>query len=408
MKKYYKIFSSVLKIFSSVLICCIPLSLITYFAVPWKSYPTISSAGSSALQPLVTEFSDKWNSNTDLIVQGGGSGFGMKSIATSTKDIGAASKNTYDSAYKATMAKNGYTIETWEDKAIKTLTIGWDSIAIVYKISEDRELKLSANDGSLLKLYKMFSGIKTVRVKELIPDSESDEVFIPYGRTGGAKASGTATSFMYESTFNWDYWKQNDPELKEAENALKSGSYLNNNVRTTNESNVEAWNKVKYENYDNSIIYLSLAFALQNYDDLQKNGFRIATFEGVNPVEYIRENSNVDINFLQKYKWFSPFNLMISLNEANQYTKEFIEWVYLSDEAKKVFNNQKIVPVDKTEYFKAMIAPSLEFKDMKTDFQQVFNPINGDVSLEKLNNKPSEDKSDKYFGIAKNVILKQE
>lgn len=406
MKKYYKIFSSVLKIFSSVLICCIPLSLITYFAVPWKSYPTISSAGSSALQPLVTEFSDKWNSNTDLIVQGGGSGFGMKSIATSTKDIGAASKNTYDSAHKATMAKNGYTIETWEDKAIKTLTIGWDSIAIVYKISDkNAELELRTDNNSLSELYKMFSGIKTVRVKELIPDSESDGVFIPYGRTGGAKASGTATSFMYESTFDWN---QDDSELKEAETALKSGSYLNNNVRTTNESNVEAWNKVKYENYDNSIIYLSLAFALQNYDDLQKNGFRIATFEGVDPYEYVQKNSNVDIAFLQEYKWFSPFNLMISLNEANQYTKEFIEWVYLSDEAKKVFNNQKIVPVDKTEYFKAMIAPELKFDDMKTDFQQVFNPINGDVSLEKLNNKPSEDKSDKYFGIAKNVILKQE
>ena len=404
MKKYYKIFSS-------VLICCIPLSLITYFAVPWKSYPTISSAGSSALQPLVTEFSDKWNSNTDLIVQGGGSGFGMKSIATSTKDIGAASKNTYDSAHKATMAKNGYTIETWEDKAIKTLTIGWDSIAIVYKTSDKSELKLDADDGSLSKLYKMFSGIRQYTVGELT-GSESKEVFIPYGRTGGAKASGTATSFMYESTFNWN---QDDPELKEAENALKSGSYLNNNVRTTNESNVEAWNKVKYENYDNSIIYLSLAFALQNYDDLQKNGFEIATFEEIDPVKYIEENSNVDINFLQKYKWFSPFNLMISLKEANQYTKEFIEWVYLSDEAKKVFNNQKIVPVDKTEYFKTMIAPELKFDDMKTDFQQVFNPINGDVSLEKINdnssednNKPSENKSDKYFGIAKNVILKQE
>lgn len=396
MKKY-------IKLFSSIIACCLPLSLITYYAVPWNKYETISAAGSSALQPLMTEFSEKWESETDLIVQGGGSGFGMKSIATNSKDIGMASKNTYDSVQKASIQRNGYNKQTWEDSALKTITIGWDSIAIVYKIDQKYILDLRTDDGTLAKIYDMFSGRKKYYVSDFIQGANDNSAIVPYGRTGGANASGTATSFMYESTFDWNAsYTQYGVDIKTAENALKSGSYLNNNVNTTNESNVESWNKVKYENLNNSMIYLSMSFALQNYDDLQKNGFRIATFEGVDPVEYLRQNGNLNTEFLTTYKWFSPFNIIINLSKPRKEVEEFVRWLFLSTQAKEIFDKQIIVTLDKNlDFLKAMLANQYQtVSTFEEGINMFFNIANSDINLEK--EKPEST----YYGIAKNVVLK--
>lgn len=406
-----------LKIITSVFVCCIPVGLITYFAVPWVKYPTISAAGSSSLQPLVTEFSDIWESDTDLIVQGGGSGFGMKSIATSSKDIGMASKNTFSSVQKATIERNAYDWQTWNTKAIKTFTIGWDSIAIVYKSKDDVPMKIDASN--FIKIYDLFSGNRKYRVNEIIEGSTDTSYFIPYSRTGGANASGTCTSFMYESLFDWDksYPGYSIEELDEIENAIKTGNYLNNNVQVTNESNVETWNKMKQENYDGSITYLSMSFALQNIDVLRSSGYNIAWVYGIDPVEYSNENNGLDLNFLQEYKWFSPFNLMISLNEANKYTKDFIEWVYTDKKALEAFNNQKLVPVYQVDangevsensirFFKAMLTDDTDF-NFKNNFSAAFNIVNSDTRLqgEKGTSTPNKQYFNESYGIAKEVIL---
>lgn len=415
----------IIKLFSSILICCLPIGLITYFAVPWKKEFLLSAAGSSSLQPLFSEFSDvttykndvtNESFSLDLIVQGGGSGFGIKSAATKSKDIGMASKNPYDTVKKATIQKNEFTKETWEQEYIKTLTVAFDSIAIVYKSPET--LKLSPTDGTLLKVYDMFSGNKKYKVSDLIPGSQNDSYFVPYGRTGGANSSGTATSFMYESSFNWknDYTSQgfSSDDMANIENALKTGIYLNGNVRSTSESNVETWNKLKYENMDNAVTYLSMSFALQNYNDLQRNGFNIAWVNDVNPADYLDEKTHpngLDIEFAKKYKWFSPFNIMVSLKDLQDQSKEpikkFIEWIYLSSDATKILKKVKLISLNQnTEYFKTMISKQLtSFTDMKTNFNQVFDLRNSDVSLE--NENPPKDGVEYYYGIPREAILKE-
>ncbi len=408
MKKFFKLFIS-------IIISIIPIALIACFAVPFKKFPTIYAAGSSSLQSLVTEFGDEWKSETDLIVQGGGSGFGMKSIATNSKDIGLASKNTYSSVQKATMEKNGYNKETWEKNWIKTLTIGWDSISIVYK-SKIPNVKMyldinanGNNESSMSKLYKMFSGVSKYKVSDFISlPYESNEYFVPYGRTGGAKASGTATSFMYESTFDWNENEKKDSELVLAKDALETGNYLNNNVRTTSESNVETWNKVKNENMDNAIVYLSTSFVLQNYDDLQKNNFNVAYFNGENPTDYINnENGSdkkLDIEFLKRYKWFSPFNIMISLNNTREEVKDFVKWIYFDPQAKNVFNKQKIVHLDgNLKYFNSMLSDEYQmtsFSEEEFD-NKLFDEKNSDI------NKGNQTPDIKYYGIPKEVVLSQ-
>lgn len=408
MKKY-------LKLFTSVFVCCIPVGLITYFAVPWKKYPTISAAGSSSLQPLITEFSDIWESDTDLIVQGGGSGFGMKSIANDSKDIGMASKNTFSSVQKATIERNSYDWSTWSTKAIKTFTIGWDSIAVVYKTS-DKNAKLQITSDNFVKIYDLFSGNRKYRINELIPGSTDTSYFVPYSRTGGANASGTATSFMYESLFNWSgtYSGYTSEELSNIENAIKTGNYLGNgNVQVTNESNVETWNKMKQENYDGSITYLSMSFALQNLNILKQNGYSIATVYGVDPEIYADEDKVLDLDFMRNYKWFSPFNLMVSLNTMTNDVKQFIEWVYTNEAAINAFNNQKLVSVSKltieanNDYlFKSMLANNTTF-NYWTNFSAAFDIENSDTNLqgEKGTTNPNKKYFDKSYGIPKEVVL---
>lgn len=393
------------------MVCLSPIAFITYFAKPWVSYPNIFVAGSSSLQPLFTEFSNKYPSDTDLIVQGGGSGFGLKSAATLSKDIGLASKNPYKSVQTATLERNGYDKSTWENNYLKTMTIGWDSIAIVYKSNENVDLKLSPTDGTLLKVYDMFSGRKQYKVSELIPGSDNNKNFVPYGRTGGANASGTATSFMYESGFNWNnaYTEYGfDLEtLNEVEKSLKSGNYLNNYVRVTNESNVETWNKIKYENVDNAIVYLSLSFVLQNYDDFKNNGFKIAWVNGINPAEYANDDKKLDDDFLKSYNWFSPFNIIFSLNHLNDQTKKFIEWIYTDELSSRIFGEQKLVHAGRNiDYIKAMLSENLKNEFSFENFDLIFNLENSDINIEKQwNSQISEDAQ--YYGVSREVVLKK-
>jgi len=56
---------------------------------------TVTEAGSSTVQPLAERFADAFmevNPNVNIVIQGGGSSVGVKSVADGTVDIGAASR----------------------------------------------------------------------------------------------------------------------------------------------------------------------------------------------------------------------------------------------------------------------------------------------------------------------------
>lgn len=401
-----------LKYISLVLFCCLPIGVIIYFSTPIKSLKTLTIAGSSSVQPLMVKLGNFSNLNLDLVVQGGGSGFGMSSIANSTKDVGLSSKNTYESVQKATILQKGYSKQTWEIKKIKTLTIGWDSIAIVYK--GKYELNFN-NQNDFAKLYDLMSGNKKYKINELSKNSNDDSYFVPYGRTGGADSSGTAASFLNESTFDWNQPLQNfsKQDLNKIKNVLNKGSYLNNNVRVTNESNVETFNKILNENFENAITYLSMSFVLQNKEILKQNNIKVAKVFNVDPFDYLEKNQKIDLNFLNLYKWFSPYNILISLENTTDDLKNFVKWLYVSKESTSAFNELKLVKSynkDKLEIMKAMISDQLKDK-FDNDFDVIFDPKNSDINLEK-NNKPfysnanqSIKKNNLTYGVAKQVVL---
>lgn len=359
-----------LKIFTSTVAIAVPVATITYFAVPWNPKEIISLVGSSSLQPLITSLSNTYT-NSDLIVQGGGSGFGIQSVANGTADIGLSSKDPYSTVRKATKESNGFTKEDWTSKNLKTFTIAFDSIAIVYKTS-DKSQKLKI-DAQMMEdyIYPMFAGIKSVRVSELINESTDNSLFIPYARTGGAKASGTATSFLTQ------YQNYTPNSSSQEYQILQTGSYTGN-VRSTNESNVESWNKIYDENLDGGIIYLSLSFVLENYKVITDSGYSVASIKGGNSkdsnyidphCEYEANGNALSVSFLSTYNWFSIYNIIVPLNDDKK-IQNFMKWLYFSTEAQNIIN--KLSLVSAKDYLNAMLYDNSSIKINESNFIEVF------------------------------------
>lgn len=332
------------KYISLSILVAIPIGFIVGFSRAWNSPPSITASGSTAVQPLLTSLGNYYN-DADVTVQPGGSSLGLKVAADGSKSLGNASKNPYNSVGSSTVEKNGFTWEMWRDNGLKTVTIAWDGIAIVYKPDSLSNPTLQINQDNILMIYETFAGIKQYKLQDLfinqINQSNSNKTMFsssnyqnsniikPYARTGGSNASGTATSFAKESGFKptnsqIDRWNQ-------AQEILKSGNY-GNNVATTNESNVESWNRFTIENLPGSMIYLSLGFVSTNRSLIEKKGYKIAEYYNpvysLNNIPTIASTSNVTN---KTYGWYSPLNTIIATKLSNDLIKDFVWWLY-SDE----------------------------------------------------------------------------
>ncbi|BAC44724.1 predicted phosphate binding protein PstS [Malacoplasma penetrans HF-2] len=393
-----------LKIITSTVAIAVPVATITYFSVPWNPRNILTLVGSSSLQPLMTSLSNAYT-NSDLIVQGGGSGFGIQSVAKGTADIGLASKDPYSSVRKATIQSNDYTKEDWTNKNLKTFTVAFDSIAIVYKTSDKSDqLKI---DSSMMQnyIYPMFAGTKTVKIKDLIPSSTDESVFVPYGRTGGADASGTATSFLTQ-------YQNYKPDTNSVEyEILNSGAYRGN-VRSTNESNVEAWNKIHDENLNGGIIYLSLSFVLENYKTITDSGYSVATVNGQNPyTAYSTNNNSLNSDFLSSYNWFSLYNIIVPLNDV-QKIRDFMEWLYFGQESQNIINGLALVSASSNNsYLQSMLydnttSTTIDKNNFISTFWEVKDGkyINSDGNIASKNNWDSNG----AFGIPNSAIKKSQ
>lgn len=277
------------------------IGVIIGFSTSWKSMPTISVAGSSAVFPLIEEYSNTYNSS-DIVAQAGGSGLGINVALNNTKNIGMASKNPN---------KDPSNDKTWTDKRMKTITIAWDAIGIVYKNSSNDKLDITSNN--IGKIYKAFAGYENISYSDLIDGSNNTSTIKTYARDGGLEKSGTADAFFKDSGFGTSATSS----LSSQEvNALTSGLYGKNTVPTA-ESNSQAWDAIKSSNESNSMIYLSSGFILNNINEIKKYGFNVATYNG---------NELISENITNGYDWYRPLNLLISLNTAPKYVIDFISW----------------------------------------------------------------------------------
>lgn len=319
-----------LKISLYTLVGAATVGFVCAFAVPWSHSTIISCVGSSGVKPFVEEYAKTYSktNNVDINVDAGGSGFGISQIANNFTNIGCASKNPFE-AVKDTYRQN------WISNKIKTVTIGWEGICIVYippkGISNDINLNkvLTLNKDNITNLYRTFSGFKDGLPTEkpylslfLNTDeqlSQNDKVkfehqeVIPYARSGGSLTSGTAASFFEGSHFG-DCSTKGLTEAQKA--AFVNGNYGKDfRLYDTDEANSRAWSVFNKNNIPGSMVYLSSSFVQKNYDLIKSSNCGILAYKDC---EYNVEDISI------KYKFFRPLNLMLSIN-SNIQTQKFIQ-----------------------------------------------------------------------------------
>lgn len=311
-----KKFKSVIILSVVVIAIVIPIVVTTITA---SQYPLLFSVGSSAVKPILEGFANKYasnvNNNFDLIIDAGGSSTGIESIAYGYTQIGNTSRN----PKKNEVGKDGRYNNEWKKGKLKTVTLAWDGIAIVYKKPKDITTELNISNENIWKLYEAMTGCYSGEDMTLndLTSGLGNHKIIAYPRSGGSAKSGTADAFANDSHLinNTTYNPTNKDEIQ---NALKNGQYnFNRNINVTNESNAETWLRVLNDNLIGSITYLSTGFVLNNLDDIKKNGFDIALYN----------NNTLKFETIANgYGWVRPINSIISLEDKN--INPFIEFLY--------------------------------------------------------------------------------
>lgn len=324
----------ILKIGIPILGVVISTTLIVCVSGILVKIPTISVGGSTAVLPLMSSFSNHYK-GVDIVTSAGGSSVGINSIIDGTKVIGMASKNP-----EMVKTPEGKKYEQWKNKNVKTLTIAWDGIGLVYKPSSLQEKDLDLNEDVLAKIYVAFSGLKKITFGDLFGNDDKT-VITPYARNGGSSISGTADAFYKDSKLDYknsSFWNELESLEKDfVVSALTNGSYGTNVVQTA-EANSQAWNRVK-DGPKGSMIYLSSGFIINNMKAIEDAGFKVALYNG--------NNLTIE-NITNGYEWYRPFNLMYSINQIknNNNIIDMLKWILFDKKAKKIISEEGYVPLN--------------------------------------------------------------
>ncbi|MBR2055653.1 MAG: hypothetical protein IJ970_01205, partial [Mycoplasmataceae bacterium] len=214
--------------------------------------------------------------------------------------------------------------------------IAWDGIGIIYKPPQNLDQIVDINEESLAKIYASFSGVKRITFGELM-GIDNDVEIIPFARNGGSEVSGTADAFLKDSKIKYEestYWKTELTKEQQIEikNKLTNGSYGNNVVQTA-EANSQAWNRIK-NGPEGSMIYLSSGFILNNKKEIERLGFKIATY---------KQTELLEEEITKNYNWYRPLNLMYSTTRASNSILEMFKWILFSPDSRKVISEQGYV-----------------------------------------------------------------
>ena len=314
-------------------------TIIGLLFVNWNNLKIIYAAGSSAVAPLLEQLNLEYEENPkdaaiDMNVSPTGSGNGIEVAARGTKHLGNVSRSPRVSEAGAPSindepAISGTYSNQWEQRKLKTITWGWDAIAIVYK-PRISNFELDINASNIVKLYETISGLNSNTLSSLNGSGSNNDntTIIPYARTGGAIKSGTTEAFIKSSNLNFD-----ENAASNAISILENGSYTNS-VITTKESNIETWMQIRNANYG-AMTYLSGGFVISNLQEITNYGFKVATYNGI---------SLTNSTITNGYDWYRPFNSIVSI-EVEDYVKNWIEWAINPNNviADKVFNQVGII-----------------------------------------------------------------
>ena len=110
------------------------------------------------MQPLLDEISKNYSA-AEISTNSGGSAYGISSVLDNKKNIGAVAKmpgvDTAGLPNDNTNLNQNQII--WKNDGIKTVTIGKDSIGIIYK-DYDGSLDLTINEKNIAMFYLAFCG----------------------------------------------------------------------------------------------------------------------------------------------------------------------------------------------------------------------------------------------------------
>ena len=330
-----------LKITLWCLVAAVPVGLIIGLCIPNNSVKHISAVGSSGVKPFVETLSDDYHKTDagkdyDITVDAGGSGFGIGQVAKGFANIGDASKNPYEGVKKEYQ-------QQWGDQDIKTVTIGWEGICVVYippkGISDDAKNKLNSiltlNDSNITDLYRTFSGYKDglsegdkpylgLFLEDGVLSDADKKLFeqqqiTPYARSGGSLTSGTAASFYESSHFP----NAHTGLTTQQEEAFTVGNYGKDwKIYDTDEANSRAWDIFSRNNIPVSMVYLSSGFIKANEKLIKDKGYGIVAYNNTSfTVDKIKEG----------YNFYRPLDVMLSV--ADEKSCQFVEYLISNDTA---------------------------------------------------------------------------
>ena len=298
-------------------------------SVDWSHTSMIFATGSSSVYPLMIEMSDAYD-DADVTVSSGGSSNGVSKASEGLTDLGNASRSP-NSKEAGTPNKP---VEAWKSRKLKTVTLGWDGISIVYKATK-KDDQLIINNDNIDKIYTAFAGTKIISMSDLWVDgmsldwkSSEHEPIIPFARTGGAMVSGTAEAFLKSSRLNTD---KLDPEVT---SILSGTDNYGANVKEVPEANTQAWGQFVAASDVGSMIYLSTGFVQNNYQDIIDAGYNIAEYQGQKKFDKPTFPFDPDTKEMyvagskpdHSYGWYRPFNTIVSV-DASQDIKDFVVWM---------------------------------------------------------------------------------
>ena len=324
-------------------------------ATSWTGLASISFGGSSSVLSLVNEIARIYQP-ADIIAVAGGSGAGVNAILAGIKEVGMASKD--PGIVGLNPDPNDPRYQRWEAKRVKTTTIAWDGIVLVYKPLHAAP-PITIDEDNLARVYAALSGVKQLTLADLGLTNQMAPI-VPFARNGGALTSGTADAFWKDAHLDYQtsaYWHDLSPSEQMAiATNLTTGEYPIH-VQQTAESNSQTWDRIKNAP-PGAMTYLSAGFALNHREEIRRQGFELASYAGgIAPTT---------TTIARGYNWFRPFNLMFSLDFVNrppgQKIRDLITWIFSAPEAQAVISANGYINLA-PEQIQSMSLPDRDFFD---------------------------------------------
>ena len=421
--------------------CALPIGLVVGLSVNWEHRQFISSLGSSGVKPFVEAFAKTYHNahtNTDVIVEAGGSNYAIEQLSKGLTNIGNNSNNPW-----YVVNRDGYK-DKWDNK--KTFTLGYEGVVMMYNLPSGIEnkdaFKLAINENNILDLYAVFSGFNeswmvdnegnrtvykwtkdeakekasmyhylTKESKDKLSDNDlqkaKDTAIIPYVRSGGNTNANSSIAFTYYSNL---FEKFDDFETSVTPNQLNAftgGQYGRDRYcHETEEANARAYELFHKDNLPGAMTFLTSGFIIPegNQKMIKKAGYKFAGYKprGTNQIFKLETKQDLDKLCLHQggYNWFRPINCMIDLN--NKKSKDFVYWIYFGSEKtpkdfcpeyKTTMRNNGAKELNTQQFISMLDLDAAFFND------KMFGAKTSDLEIEKIRKKSSEENAKIYGAL---------